>query len=161
MAEEKENPTQAEEEKDSSSDEVYSPSEEEKKLVEKWKKRFTRAEEFMRPYRAKHLRMYKLYRAYQERQNYAYEMRLMTPIAFEIIETVVSRMATAKRKTRILPREKKDLQSNSLQSWDDLVNYDFDIIKLAVRLRDWVKSSSIYGNGIGMTTWMKSGDYDD
>jgi len=162
MAEEKDTEKQTQEENESSSnDEVYSPTEEEKKLVEKWKKRFTRAEEFMRPYRAKHLRMYKLYRAYQERQNYAYETRLMPPIAFEIIETVVSRMATAKRKTRILPREKKDLQSNSLQSWDDLVNYDFDIIKLAVRLRDWVKSSSIYGNGIGMTTWMKSGDYDD
>ncbi|MDP2655591.1 MAG: hypothetical protein Q8P17_03600 [bacterium] len=162
MAEEKDTEKQTSEETESSSnDEVYSPSEEEKKLVEKWKKRFTRAEEFMRPYRAKHLRMYKLYRAYQERQNYAYETRLMPPIAFEIIETVVSRMATAKRKTRILPREKKDLQSDSLQSWDDLVNYDFDIIKLTVRLRDWVKSSSIYGNGIGMTTWMKSGDYDD
>lgn len=162
MAEEKDIETQSEKGEESSpSDEVYSPSEEEQKLVEKWKKRFTRAEEFMRPYRAKHLRMYKLYRAYQERQNYAYETRLMPPIAFEIIETVVSRMATAKNKTRILPREKKDLNSPSLQSWDDLVNYDFDVIRLVVRLRDWVKSSGIYGNGIGMTTWLKADNYDD
>lgn len=161
MSEEKEIETQEEKEESSTDSEVYSPSDEEEKLIEKWKKRFKRAEEFMRPYRAKHLRMYKLYRAYQERKNYAYETRLMPPIAFEIIETVVSRMATAKRKTRILPREKKDLQSQAIQSWGDLVNYDFDIIKLVVRLRDWVKSSGIYGNGIAMVTWLTTEEYDD
>ena len=161
MAEKTAIDTQPEVEETSTTDEAYSPSDEDIKLIEKWKKRFTRAEEFMRPYRAKHLRMYKLYRAYQERQNYAYETRLMPPIAFEIIETVVSRMATAKRKTRILPREKKDVDSEAIRSWEDLVNYDFDIIKLTVRLRDWVKSSGIYGNGIGMTTWLTTEEYDD
>jgi hypothetical protein len=143
--------------------EIYSPTNTEQELVEKWKKRFTRADEYMRPYRAKWLRMYKLYRAYQEKTNYAYQTRLMPPIAFEIIETIVSRVATARRKTRILPRSKDDVNSKSLKAWDDLVNYDFDIIRLAKKIPQWVKSSTTFGNGIAMATWMtdKSIDYDD
>lgn len=166
MAEEKEVQTQVPdtEEQETSSKEVYSPSEDEQKIIEKWKNRFTRADNFLRPYRDKWLRMYKLYRAYQERANYAYDTRLMPPIAFEIVETVVSRMATARRKVRILPRAKDDVESPSLDSWKDLVNYDFDIIKLRKRMRDWVKSSSLYGNGIGKVTWFSDGEddgYDD
>jgi hypothetical protein len=143
--------------------EVYSPDAAERALVEKWKKRFTRADNFLRPYRAKWLRMYKLYRAYQEKTNYAYQTRLMPPIAFEIIETVASRLATAKRKTRILPRNKKDAISKSIQSWDDLVNYDFDTVKIGKKLPKWLKSSTMYGNGLAKVTWLtdSSIDYDD
>ena len=101
--------TQKIKEEETSKKEVYSPSADEQALIEKWKKRFTRAEEYLRPYRAKWLRMYKHYRAYQEKTNYAYQTRLMPPIAFQIVETVASRLATAKRKTRILPRDKKDV----------------------------------------------------
>lgn len=145
----------------SKSEAEYSPSGKEKELIEKWQKRFKRAEQFRKPFQAKWLRMYKLYRAYQDKENYAYETRLMPAIAFEIVETVVSRLATAKRKTRILPREKKDVKSKALDSWDDLVNYDFDIIKLKKKLRQWLKSATTYGNGIAMTTWLTDGDYDD
>ena len=142
---------------------TYSPSDTDKALIEKWKKRFTRADNFLRPYRAKWLRMYKLYRAYQEKENYAYQTRLMPPIAFEIIETVVSRLATAKRKTRILPRSKKDATSKSIQSWDDLVNYDFDTIKIIKKLPKWLKAATTYGNGLAKVTWLtdSSIDYDD
>jgi hypothetical protein len=146
-----------------SGNETYLPSSDELALIEKWKKRFNRAETYLRPYRAKWLRMYKLYRAYQEKVNYAYQTRLMPPIAFQIVETVASRMVTAKRKTRILPREKKDVDSKSIQAWDDLVNYDFDIMKLQKKLPRWVKSAITFGNGIAMVTWLtdESVDHDD
>jgi len=141
----------------------YKPSPEDEKLIKKWKKRFKRAKEFRSPFQAKWLRMYKLYRAYQEKENYAYQTRLMPAIAFEIIETVVSRLATAKRKTRILPRNKDDVESESIDSWDDLVNYDFDIIKLKKKLPRWLNSSGIYGNGIAQAVWRtdENNDYDD
>ena len=134
-------------------EERYDPSEEEQKLLTKWKARFKRAKEFREPYQAKWLRMYMLYRAYQNKQNYAYSTRLMPPIAFEIVQTVVSRLATAKRKTRILPREKNDAESESLDSWDNLVNYDFDVIELAKKLPHWIESSTLYGNGILKLAW--------
>ncbi len=150
-------------EEETSKSEVYSPSADEQALIEKWKKRFTRAEEYLRPYREKWLRMYKHYRAYQNRNNYAYQTRLMPPIAFQIVETIASRLATAKRKTRILPRDKKDAESKSISAWNDLVGYDFDIIKLSKKLPRWVKSSSTYGNGIAMLTWFTDENiaYDD
>jgi len=131
----------------------YQPSEREQELLTKWKARFKRAKEFRDPYQAKWLRMYRLYRAYQHKQNYAYNTRLMPPIAFEIVKTVVSRLATAKRKTRVIPREKADIQSTSLGSWADLVNYDFDIIELAKKLPNWIESSVLYGNGIVKLAW--------
>ena len=141
----------------------YKPSDEEEELIKKWKKRFKQAKEFREPYRKKWLRMYQLYRAYQEKKNYAYKTRLMPPIAFEIIETLVSRLATAKRKTRVIPREKKDLQSKSLDSWDDLVNYDFDIIKLKKKLPLWLRPAGMYGNGIAQVVWRTDevNNYDD
>lgn len=131
----------------------YAPSEEEQKLLTKWKARFKRAKEFREPYQAKWLRMYMLYRAYQNKQNYAYNTRLMPPIAFEIVQTVVSRLATAKRKTRIIPREKNDIGSGMLESWGNLVNYDFDIIELVRKLPRWIESSVLYGNGILKLAW--------
>lgn len=141
----------------------YSPSADEQALIEKWKKRFNRAEEFLRPYRAKWLRMYKLYRAYQEKSNYAYQTRLMPPIAFQVVETVVSRIAVAKRKTRVLPRDRKDVESKAIQSWDDLVNYDFDAMKLEKKMPRWLRSTSTYGNGIAKVTWAvdETAGYDD
>ena len=131
----------------------YQPSERDAALLTKWKARFKRAKEFRDPYQSKWLRMYRLYRAYQHKQNYAYNTRLMPPIAFEIVKTVVSRLATAKRKTRVIPREKADIQSTALGSWADLVNYDFDIIELAKRLPHWIESSVLYGNGIVKLAW--------
>jgi len=77
----------------------------------------------------------------------------MPPIAFEIVKTVVSRLATAKRKTRVIPRDKQDVESKSISSWDDLVNYDFDIIELAKKLPNWIESSVLYGNGIVKLAW--------
>lgn len=157
----------ANESKDKSSEQKisgqYSPSADEQALIEKWRKRFNRADEFLRPYRAKWLRMYKLYRAYQEKANYAYQTRLMPPIAFQIVETVVSRIAVAKRKTRVLPRDRKDAESKAIQSWDDLVNYDFDAIKLQKKTPRWLRSTTTYGNGIGKVTWVvdEAARYDD
>ena len=131
----------------------YEPTPEEEKLLTKWKARFKRAKEFRDPYQAKWLRMYQLYRAYQYKQNYAYNTRLMPPIAFEIVKTVVSRLATAKRKTTIIPRHQEDVQSPSIQSWDNLVNYDFDVIELVKKLPNWIESSVLYGNGIVKLAW--------
>ena len=131
----------------------YQPSERDTELLTKWKARFKRAKEFREPYQAKWLRMYRLYRAYQHKQNYAYNTRLMPPIAFEIVKTVVSRLATAKRKTRVIPRDKTDIESTALGSWSDLVNYDFDIIELARKLPNWIESSVLYGNGIAKLAW--------
>ena len=131
----------------------YQPSEHDTELLTKWKARFKRAKEFREPYQAKWLRMYRLYRAYQHKQNYAYNTRLMPPIAFEIVKTVVSRLATAKRKTRVIPRDKTDIESTALGSWSDLVNYDFDIIELAKKLPNWIESSVLYGNGIVKLAW--------
>jgi hypothetical protein len=136
-----------------STEKNYQPTPDEEKLLIKWKARFKRAKEFREPYQAKWLRMYQLYRAYQHKQNYAYNTRLMPPIAFEIVKTVVSRLATAKRKTTIIPRHQEDVNSKALGSWGNLVNYDFDIIDLIKRLPNWIESSVLYGNGIVKLAW--------
>lgn len=123
------------------------------KLVEKWKKRFNRAENFRKPKQQAWLRFYKLYRAYKDKTSYAYKTRLMPPIAFEIVETVKPRLSSAKMNVRILPRGKNDIDSPAIESWDDLIKYDLDAIKFDDRKIDWINSSLIYGNGVAGLTW--------
>ena len=77
----------------------------------------------------------------------------MPPIAFEIVKTIVARLATAKRKTRIIPRDRTDVESAAIGSWGSLVNYDFDVIELAKKLPNWIESSVLYGNGIVKLAW--------
>lgn len=139
----------------------WQATDEEKELLEKWQKRFKRAKEFREPFLKKWQLWYEYYRAYRNEPNYAYETKLMPPTAFKIIETLVSRLAVAKRKVRILPREKKDVASKSIGAWDDLIHYDFDILQLRTKLKRWLKSAGTYGNGIAKAEWQTNGDYDD
>lgn len=136
--------------------------EDRKKIVEKWKKRFKKAKDFRKPYQDKWLRMFYLYRAYREKTNYAYQTKLMPPIAFEVVETVKPRLASAKLNVRILPRNKNDVKSKSLDAWDDLIKYDFDTINFPDRKIDWINSSLMFGNGIASLTWNpQNGDEED
>lgn len=136
--------------------------EERDKIVKKWKEKFKKAKDFRKPYQQKWLRMYYLYRAYKERTKYAYQTKLMPPKAFEIVETVKPRLASAKMNVRILPRNKGDVKSKSLDAWDDLIKYDFDIIKFPDRKIDWINSSLQFGNGVAQLTWNpNNGDEED
>lgn len=127
--------------------------EEKEEIVEKWKKRFKKAKDFKEPYKAKWLRMYKLYRAYRDKSNYAYETNLMPATAFEIVETVKPRLVSAKMNIRILPRFKKDVGNESLESWDDKIKYDLDETDFEDKKSDIVSSALTYGDGYLTLTW--------
>jgi len=135
--------------------------EQRKAIVEKWKKRFKKAKDFRKPYQDKWLRMYQLYRAYKERTKYAYETKLMPPIAFEIIETVKPRLAAAKINIRILPRSKNDVNSPAIEAWDDKIKYDLDEIKFTDRKIDWINSALLFGNGVLGLVWNPGKDGED
>lgn len=127
--------------------------EERKTIVEKWKKRFKKAKDFRQPFQDKWLEMHYLYRGYREVTRYAYQTKLVPPIAFEIVETVKPRLASAQINIRILPRHKGDVESKSLDAWDDLIKYDLDIVEFDDQKIDWINSSLIFGNGIAQLTW--------
>lgn len=132
----------------------YKPTKKEEKLIEKWEKRLKNSKEFFRPYKEKRLRMYKLYRAYREKTNYAYETNLMPPIAFEIVETVKPRLASAKTNVRIFPRSKGDVKSSSIEEWDNLIRYYLDTpLKFKDRKIDLINSTLIFGDGIYGLVW--------
>ena len=146
------------EEEESKKVEQYNPDDAEVKKREKWLKRFKRAKEYRSPYQDKWLRMHELYRAFKEKSNYAYDTKLMPPIAFEIVETVKSRLASAKINVRILPRFKKDIKSKALESWDDKVKYDLDKTKFPEKKIDWINSALIFGDGVIQTVWDQRGE---
>ncbi len=110
--------TTTEEVKETFSQSDYKPDKAEEALVTKWTSRFDRAERFRKPYQAKMLRMYKLYRAYRDKTNYAYKTRIMPPIGFEIVETIKPRLSAARLKTRIFPMAKDDVGSTALEEWE-------------------------------------------
>lgn len=130
-------------------------------VVAKWRTRFKTAKDFREPYQDKWLAMHHLYRAYREVVKYAYQTKLIPPIAFEIVETVKPRLASAKINVRILPRHKGDADSKSLDAWDDLISYDLDEINFGDKKIDWVNSQLIYGNGVAALTWKPNQEEDN
>lgn len=129
--------------------------EEREKIVEKWKKRFKQAEDFKKPYQDKWLRMWYLYRAYRDKKNYAYGTNLMPPTGFEIVETVKPRLTSAKINIRILPRFKKDVNSPSLENWDDKIKYDLEEANFEEKKSDFITSGLIFGDGVVSLSWGK------
>jgi len=132
--------------------------EEEKKLVEMWTSRFSRAETFRRPFIDRNLRMYKLYRAYRAASNYAYGTSLMPPTGFEIIETVKPRLASAEIKINLYPTKQENENSPSIQQWDDLLEYDLQVMEFDDKKIEWINAQLMFGNGVLQIMW--DGDED-
>lgn len=139
---------------------TYNPDARETKLISKWKKRFDLAERTRKPYQARNLRMWYLYRAYRAKTNYAYKTSLMPPIGFEIVETVKPRLSAARMRTRLFPVSKDDVGSPAIGEWDDLINYQFDEVDLDEKKSDWIDSMLKYGNGYAIMGWKASFDED-
>jgi len=127
--------------------------EEDRKLIEMWTSRFTRAETFRRPFIDRNLRMYKLYRAYRSASNYAYGTSLMPPTGFEIIETVKPRLASAEIKINLYPTKQENENSPSLSQWDDLLEYDLQVMEFDDKKIEWINAQLMFGNGILQIMW--------
>ena len=139
----------------------YDPTDEESAKIEKWKQRFGVAERFRNPFEAKFLRMWKLYRAYRDKVNYAYKTNLMPPVGFEIIETVKPRLSASKMRTRIFPVNKDDVGSGAIEEWDSLISYNFEVMELDEKKVDYIDSMLKYGNGYAHIYWMDHEDGGD
>lgn len=127
--------------------------EKDRKTVELWAGRFSRAETFRKPFIERNLRMYKLYRAYRAASNYAYGTSLMPPTGFEIIETVKPRLASAEIMISIYPTKEEDVESQSLAKWDDLVEYDLQVMEFDDKKIEWINAMLMFGNGILQFMW--------
>ena len=123
-----------------------------------WASRFTRAETFRRPFIDRNLRMYKLYRAYRAASNYAYGTSLMPPTGFEIIETVKPRLASAEIKINLYPTKQENENSPSIKQWDDLLEYDLQVMEFDDKKIEWINAQLMFGNGILQIMW--DGDED-
>jgi len=123
-------------------------------VVAKWQKRFKLAYDFKKPITDKFVRMYQLFRGYDYRTDYAYQIQRMPPIAFKLIETFVSRLAPAKREVQIIPRMSDDTESPSLARWDDLLQYIFDVSDFEASIKtDLVQDSGMFGKGLAKVVW--------
>ena len=127
--------------------------EEDRKLIEMWTSRFSRAETFRRPFIDRNIRMYKLYRAYRSASNYAYGTSLMPPTGFEIIETVKPRLASAEIKINLYPTKQENENSPSLSQWDDLIAYDLQVMEFDDKKIEWINAQVMFGNGIMQIMW--------
>lgn len=126
----------------------------EETVVSLWKKRFNQSRDFRRPYLERNLRMYKLYRAYRDARNYAYNTNLMPPTGFEIIETVKPRLASAKIKVDIYPTKKEDAaKKDNIDKWDELVEYNLQEMEFDDKKIQWINAQLLFGNGVGQIFW--------
>lgn len=132
---------------------MHEVEKEEEKLVTKWVSRFTKAENFRRPFIDRNLRMYKLYRAYRAASNYAYGTSLMPPTGFEIIETVKPRLASAEIQVDLYPTKQENENSPSIKHWDDLIEYDMQVTEFDDKKIEWINAMLMYGNGVLQVMW--------
>jgi hypothetical protein len=123
-------------------------------IVTLWTGRFKEAKEFREPYDRRNLRMYKIYRSIRDwMTNYAYDVNIMPPIGYEIIETIKPRLSAAKHKKRILPTKKTDIDNPSLTKWDNLIEYNFETMDFASEKASWIFAMLVYGNGTVQLSW--------
>lgn len=154
MAEETQTKTQLPDAEDLGTEDQNTPEKREQALVSLWTKRFKQAEEFRRPYIARNLRMYKLYRAYRDASNYAYGTNLMPPTGFEIIETIKPRLASSQMKVNIYPRDEANRENpDSIERWDDLVEYDLQEMGFDDEKILWINAQLMFGNGVAQIYW--------
>src|SRR5574343_526795 len=154
MAEETQQKTQLPDAEDLGLEEIQTLKEREDKLVTLWQRRFTQSESFRRPYMARNLRMYKLYRAYRDAANYAYGTNLMPPTGFQIIETVKPRLASAQMKINIYPRDEQNMNNkDGIEKWDDLVEYDLQEMEFDDEKILWINAQLMLGNGVAQLFW--------
>ncbi len=129
-----------------------------------WKTRFNQAENYRRPHIARMQRMYQLYRAYREVENYAYGTSIMPPIGFQIVETIKPRIASAKIDIVFSPIKKADADSKFTQDWKDIIDYDLSSIgPSGTDFEDlkiwWINAMLIFGNGVIQLSWNNTKPY--
>ena len=140
---------------------TYTPNDDERTIIEKWKRRFNLAERVQKPYREKNLRMWKLYRGYRDALNYAYQTSIMPPIGFEIVETIKPRLAASRMRTRLFPVSKDDVNNtDAIEEWDSLVNYQLDDMDFDEKKSDWIDTMLKYGDGYAVMNWKRKGPDD-
>ena len=134
--------------------------EKENKLLSLWKGRFDRAEKYRNAHIDRMMRMYKLYRAYRDANNYAYGTSIMPPKGFEIIETIKPRLSSAEIEIDLQPTKEAYVNDPLIKDWETLIEYNlsvlgdktgFDDIKIS-----WITAMLLYGNGVVQLSW--SGD---
>ena len=132
----------------------YKPSDEDKKVIQRWQKRFGVAERYRKPYEAKVLRMHKLKRAYRDPLKYPYMTRLMPPIGFRVIQTIATRLEAAKMTVSIMPNDKKYQEdSEAIKDWEKLIAYNLQENNWEDIKNDYIDNQQTEGNAYAQIVW--------
>jgi hypothetical protein len=109
--------------------------------------------EFQRPLFLNFNEYYQIYRSVREesKQNYAGRAKLFIPYVFSTIETIVPRLVGEKPKVEAVPREPTDIQGAKVNS--QILDYQWDILKMKEKLKMWTRQALIYGVGIIKLSW--------
>lgn len=109
--------------------------------------------EFQRPLFTKYNDWYQMYRAIRadSQHNYVGRARLFIPYVFATIETIIPRLIGAKPNIKAIPREANDFDNADINT--SLFDYEWDMMDMRKKLKNWVKETLIYGTGILKLYW--------
>lgn len=108
---------------------------------------------FQQPYFTKFNEYYKLYRSIidSSMQNYNGRANLFVPLIYSTIETIMPRMVGSKPKITSIPREPNDI--NNAEAVSKLMDYQWDMMDMKVKVKNWVKQCLLYGVGVMKLVW--------
>jgi len=120
--------------------------------------KYTAAKNFQLPLYNNFIEYYKLYRSVRDntRQHYAGRAKLFVPYIYQTIETIMPRLVGGKPKIESIPREMTDIESASVMT--KLTDYQWDMMNMKKKVKDWVKQGLLYGVGFLKLTWKYEGE---
>jgi hypothetical protein len=121
--------------------------------------RFKKALDFQAPNFVKFNEYYKLYRGVFDQGEQAYRGRanLFVPYVYATIETIMPRLVGSRPKVQAIPREPKDIPQADVVT--KLLEYQWDMMDMKSKLKDWVRQALMYGVGVVKLTWSFKGQF--
>ena len=123
----------------------------EEKALKVVKSKVDSAKQFQNPIFNNFVDYYKFYRGVLDSGKYPWRSKLFIPYTFQIIETIMPRMVSQKPKMLVIPREEGDIES--APQVEKVVDWQWSLMDMQNKLKDWVKVMLIYGVGVVKLYW--------
>lgn len=130
---------------------------EKEELVLDFTNKYQKSLNFQRPLFSNFNEYYKLYRGLLDtgKQNYKGRAQLFVPLTYSTVETIIPRLVGNKPNIQTIPREPNDY--DKAETVGKLMEYQWDMMNMKVKLKDFVKQGLLYGVGVLKLTWKFGG----
>jgi hypothetical protein len=98
-------------------------------------------------------RWYQLYRSYAEQKDWPHSVSLFIPLIWATVESFLPRMVVQRPSILVEARGDEKLEASVYHR--ELIEYQWEHLRVPMTIAAWVKEALIYGTGIAKIGWDK------